>query len=333
MKISLVYLTLLSFWLLFIGNNRLYCQCPEGMITSTTNLVKNGDFSMGDIDFKSDYQYVLDVNCGNHWLHEGKYSILPSPRLAHCHFADFGDHTNGKSSMLVVNGATLTNQVIWKQTVNVMPNTTYYFSTWIANALNGAPSHMEFSINGNLLGEPIVADLVAGKWKQFFTLWNSENNTSAQISILNKSTVAQGNDFILDDIVFYTCEKSDLVSQLKTAKLGSVFELREVYFDTGSDVVKEASNEQLEVLVNFLLQHPLVEIEIKGHTDNVGNANDNLVLSEKRAKKVQEHLLKKSISKSRLKYIGYGEKQPITENETFEGKQKNRRVEFVIIKM
>lgn len=306
-------------------------QCPEGMLTSTVNLVKNGDFALGNTGFNSDYGYLLDVNCGNHWLPEGMYSVLPSPRLAHCNFADFGDHTNDKSAMLVVNGATITNQVVWRQTVAVMPNTTYYFSTWIANAINDAPSRMEFSINGKLLGDPIIAPPVAGQWKQFFTVWFSGNSSNADISILNRSTISQGNDFILDDIVFYTCEKPDFSAQLKNAAAGSIIELRNVFFETGSDAILPASDEQLGQLITFLNKNTGLYIALYGHTDYIGNDSDNLLLSEKRARAVYNFLIDKGIAKSRLSYKGFGKQKPIATNETIEGRQKNRRVEFVIL--
>ncbi|HEX2900346.1 MAG TPA: OmpA family protein [Bacteroidia bacterium] len=321
-------------FLLLLTTLNMAAQCPEGMITSEENLVKNGDFSQGGNHFESAYQLTLEANCGaGHWLPEGYYSVVPNPKMAHCHFSGCRDHTVQTGSMMVVNGATIPDQIVWKQKVSVVPNTTYYFSTWICNALDDAPSKLEFSINGKALGEPIVAPALSCEWKQFFTLWNSEGNTEATISIVNQSTISQGNDFILDDIVFYTCEKPDFKSQLSLAKAGSIIALRNVFFDTGKDELRHDSYEQLAQLIAYLNQKPKSEIEIRGHTDNVGNDDDNQKLSERRAKAVHDYLVSKGINPIRLKYNGFGESNPVDSNETFEGKQKNRRVEFLVNKL
>jgi outer membrane protein OmpA-like peptidoglycan-associated protein len=326
-KIAFLFLFLTSLAALHLD-----AQCPEGMITSAENLVQNGDFSQGSNHFESAYQFTLTSVCSVA-LPEGYYAISPNPRFSHCHFAECRDHTVQSGSMMIVNGATIPDQIVWKQKVNVVPNTTYYFSTWICNALDDAPSKLEFSINGKALGEPIVAPAKSCEWKQFFTLWNSEGNTEATISIVNQSTISQGNDFILDDIVFYTCEKPDFKGQLSAAKAGSIIELRNVFFDTGKDVLRQDSYAQLTELITYLTQKPKSEIEIRGHTDNVGNDADNQGLSERRAKAVYDYLIGKGINPIRLKYMGLGETTPVDSNETLEGRQKNRRVEFQVTKI
>jgi OOP family OmpA-OmpF porin len=73
-------------------------------------------------------------------------------------------------------------------------------------------------------------------------------------------------------------------------------------------------------------------IEIAGHTDNVGPADQNRALSQKRAEAVVKYLVDKGVDKSRLIAKGYGPDKPIADNKDAKGKQKNRRVEFVILK-
>jgi outer membrane protein OmpA-like peptidoglycan-associated protein len=82
--------------------------------------------------------------------------------------------------------------------------------------------------------------------------------------------------------------------------------------------------------VEFLTVNPTVHIEISGHTDNVGNDQLNQTLSENRAKAVYQYLISNQISPARLVYKGYGKTQPIALNTTEEGRQKNRRTEFMI---
>lgn len=76
-----------------------------------------------------------------------------------------------------------------------------------------------------------------------------------------------------------------------------------------------------------------MEISINGHTDNQGSDSYNQKLSEQRAKSVYEYLLKKGINNNKIKYKGYGETVPLTNNDTEENRKKNRRVEIEIIKM
>ena len=74
-----------------------------------------------------------------------------------------------------------------------------------------------------------------------------------------------------------------------------------------------------------------MQIEISGHTDDKGSDTYNQKLSENRAKSVVDYLTEKGIKKERLEFKGYGESQPISSNETEEGQQLNRRIEFKIL--
>ena len=81
-------------------------------------------------------------------------------------------------------------------------------------------------------------------------------------------------------------------------------------------------------------QYPSMNIEIRGHTDNQGDASYNQELSIDRAKSVVKHLSQRGeINKQRFKYVGYGDTQPISSNETLEGRQQNRRVEFRVLSL
>jgi outer membrane protein OmpA-like peptidoglycan-associated protein len=84
-------------------------------------------------------------------------------------------------------------------------------------------------------------------------------------------------------------------------------------------------------LVNFMTKNATLKIEISGHTDNVGAKDKNQLLSENRAKSVVDFLVSKQIAGSRLTFKGYGDTQPINENDTDEHRANNRRTEFKII--
>jgi OOP family OmpA-OmpF porin len=82
-----------------------------------------------------------------------------------------------------------------------------------------------------------------------------------------------------------------------------------------------------------MVENPQIEIiEVAGHTDASGGAARNRELSRQRAESVRQYLISKSIAKARLQAKGYGPDKPIAGNDTPEGREANRRVEFVIIK-
>jgi outer membrane protein OmpA-like peptidoglycan-associated protein/tetratricopeptide (TPR) repeat protein len=107
--------------------------------------------------------------------------------------------------------------------------------------------------------------------------------------------------------------------------------LKNVRFATGSADLLPSSNNELDRLERLLLENPALEIRINGHTDNVGQAADNQQLSEQRAKAVYDYLVAAGVDADRLAYEGFGERQPIADNDTPEGRSQNRRTEFEVI--
>jgi gliding motility-associated-like protein len=116
--------------------------------------------------------------------------------------ADCHDHTSGTGNMMMINGSPTLGAKVWSQTVSVQPNTNYNFSVWISALHIDNPAKLHFAINNVELGNDINAGNSTCQWKQFFSTWNSGNNTTASISIVNNNTIVQGNDFALDDIFF-----------------------------------------------------------------------------------------------------------------------------------
>lgn len=105
-----------------------------------------------------------------------------------------------------------------------------------------------------------------------------------------------------------------------------------VYFEINSATLKEESFEKLDVLVKFMETHPGLTIIVEGHTDNTGNAEYNLKLSQDRVNSVKDYLVSKGVDRSRLKAVGYGQEKPLYDNNTEEGRAQNRRVYFDIKK-
>jgi outer membrane protein OmpA-like peptidoglycan-associated protein len=102
-----------------------------------------------------------------------------------------------------------------------------------------------------------------------------------------------------------------------------------INFDTGKSVVKPESQPIIEQIVQMLKSNPDLIIGVEGHTDNVGTPASNKTLSEARAKSVVSAIVAQGISAERLSPAGYGQDKPIGDNNTEEGRAKNRRVELV----
>lgn len=102
-------------------------------------------------------------------------------------------------------------------------------------------------------------------------------------------------------------------------------------FETGKDIIRATSFASLNDLANLLVTKPSYGLRIAGHTDNVGTDESNMILSNKRATAVKNYLISKGVPANKLVVEYYGETKPIADNNTKEGKQKNRRVEMTVI--
>lgn len=171
------------------------------------DMIGNGDFSGGNAGFSSDYNYTTDLTP------EGTYYVGSNPNTYHSGFSACPDHTTGTGNMMIVNGAGTPGLNVWCQTINVVPNTNYAFTCWVTSVAAGSPAILQFSINGGLLNTPFTAPATTCQWQQFYALWNSGSNTTANICIVNQNTTLGGNDFAIDDISFIgLCNVSDTVT-------------------------------------------------------------------------------------------------------------------------
>ena len=114
--------------------------------------------------------------------------------------------------------------------------------------------------------------------------------------------------------------------------LGDTVTLKNIFFHTASATLVETSLAELERLAEALKRHPHLRLEVGGHTDAVGSDEDNLLLSERRAKAVYDYLILCGVDPQRLTYHGYGESRPVADNDTPEGRAKNRRTTLTPLK-
>lgn len=120
---------------------------------------------------------------------------------------------------------------------------------------------------------------------------------------------------------------------IEKIKQGGNVTLKNIFFDTNKFNLLPASIRELDLLIDFLHQNENVQIEIQGHTDNVGDDKLNEKLSFNRANAVYAYLVKNSIDAKRLTFKGFGAGKPIADNKTETGRKNNRRTSFVITKI
>ena len=117
----------------------------------------------------------------------------------------------------------------------------------------------------------------------------------------------------------------------KGCELSEVIVLKDVHFETSSDLLKAGSAEVLNEVAETLKRYPDMVVEVAGYTDNRGAASFNKALSQQRAESVASYLVSKGVSPANLKAKGHGADAPIADNNTTAGRAKNRRVELHII--
>ena len=126
--------------------------------------------------------------------------------------------------------------------------------------------------------------------------------------------------------------KGVVKAPLEVAKLevGKEYTLNDINFPTNSYELTTASRSVIDEFILFLKDNPALRADIQGHTDDVGNDQDNMVLSKNRARTVYEYVINNGIDAGRVSHHGYGETKPVSDNSTEEGRARNRRTVFVI---
>ena len=194
-------------------------------------------------------------------------------------------------------------------------NETVYHHEWGINALKGDGFEKPFGREGF---HYMAAKGIYKGNNIYFAIFM--NNYSDQI-------------YITQDVVEVNPMETGLVTAKKiedNIDLNGFVSIYGIHFDTGKWDIKEESESALEAIASFLNSHKQDQYYIVGHTDNVGDFQFNMNLSEKRAQSVKNELINSyGVDQSQLKAYGVASLSPVTSNNTESGKARNRRVEIV----
>jgi len=139
----------------------------------------------------------------------------------------------------------------------------------------------------------------------------------------------------IPDSIWVEVEIPGVVRSAKKAfavlEVGRKLVVDNIHFATNRYSIDVTSTRELEYLIRLLRARPTLKLKIEGHTDNVGDHESNVRLSQQRAEAVRRYMIRAGISSDRLFTIGYGELRPTASNDTDEGRRLNRRTEFIIL--
>ncbi len=175
----------------------------------------------------------------------------------------------------------------------------------------GAPQNAECAENNGL-------QMMVGKI--------SKNGNEMWVEVV---PTGDGNDYyltiVIKELMKQDVKASDMFDALNRDGHIALY----INFDTGKSTIKPESKAIIEQIVAMLKANPDLKLSVEGHTDNVGSPTSNKTLSEERAKSVVAAVVDEGIGIERLSPTGFGQDKPIGDNNTDEGKAKNRRVELV----
>lgn len=176
-------------------------------------------------------------------------------------------------------------------------------------------------------GSAVLAQPAAGDPTTLTITGEASDAASAQALEANATGLSSAEVAVTDQVTV-AAPAPDEVEQA----INEALELKPILFETASATILPASNRQLDRIARLIKQAGNVRITIQGHTDGDGDAGANQLLSEQRARAVRRALISRGVNKRRLRAVGFGESQPIASNDTEAGKQRNRRVIFVVKK-
>lgn len=176
----------------------------------------------------------------------------------------------------------------------------------------------------------LSTEFIAQGNENFMILGNFDNNASTR-RIDTKKDLQIGAYYYIDMVSLIGVDPVTTTVQ-EDYELDITHIFKDVLFEFDRSHLLDTEKKGIEALYAFLQANNSLKVQIKGHTDKIGSAIYNKKLSTKRADAVAKYLLKLGLEKNRITWDGFGATKPISDNVTAEGRQRNRRVEFVISK-
>ncbi|MCW5912846.1 MAG: OmpA family protein [Cyclobacteriaceae bacterium] len=209
------------------------------------------------------------------------------------------------------------------------------FSVWAVCA-----NAQEITVQGD------VVDAIRGKklkskivYKSYPTggISGTMNDSTFSFSIFGSSkyqVTAEAEGYIPRTVIVDPKEaKSNTITRhIELTSAGGTIVLNHLIFSQGKAVIDPKSFPELDEVVAMLKENTKIEIQLEGHTDNRGNAEANLKLSQSRVDAVKKYMVSKGIGKNRIRTKAFGGSQPIATEDTEEARAKNRRVEMRVLK-
>ncbi|WP_418636777.1 OmpA family protein [Winogradskyella sp.] len=181
----------------------------------------------------------------------------------------------------------------------------------------------------------------ANGFENYFAIGNFNTNTDTKRSKARQTKYESFSYYYIDDVSIEPLEKEEenikketlKTLEEPTIKTNEIYTFKNVLFDFDKAELLAVSKEELNQLYKHLETNFTLKVEIYGHTDSIGLEARNQELSEQRAKAVLDCLIEKGLNATRIKSFGFGSTQPISDNDTEEGRQLNRRVAFKLIEI
>lgn len=184
-------------------------------------------------------------------------------------------------------------------------------------AYEGSDEVTEIKVNGD---DGKYAAIVKTKDKQDVMVTVKKEGHAFDSKLIEKEEFKDKGDVAI--------RNNDL--KVKEIKVGEAYTINDILYSTNSSVLSDRSKFILKGFARFLDENPTIKVAIQGHTDDVGDDQKNMILSEERAQGVMKYLVSLGIDKKRLSAKGYGETQPKVENNSATNRAMNRRTDFVI---
>jgi outer membrane protein OmpA-like peptidoglycan-associated protein len=211
------------------------------------------------------------------------------------------------------------------------PKAVSFINGEMLNNKGEVPEGVEITLKNTRTNKEVdaVIDQETGKYVAVITV-DKDKKDDIMLTAKKKGFAFTSQLISANQVVIGKTVKTKKV-EIKPIEVGEAYRINDIKFSTNSFEITPRIMSVLNEFIDFLTVNDNLKIAINGYTDNVGNANDNLLLSENRAKAVYDYLLLEDIEPNRLTSKGFGQANPIAKNDTEKGRAKNRRTEFVIV--